>query len=57
MDDNHAEGDQGARQIIRISVDAKDYISGNEVHAVKWNRGEIGNGVLKRCSYTAHNAP
>lgn len=42
---------------MRISMDAKDYISGNKVHVIKWNGREIGNGVLKRRLYTAHKAP
>lgn len=29
---------------IRISMDAKDYIDGKEVQAIKWNGREIRNG-------------
>lgn len=31
-------------KFMRISMDAKDYIRGNEVRSVKWNGREIRNG-------------
>lgn len=34
-------------KFMRISMDAKDYIRGNEVRSVKWNGREIRNGELQ----------
>lgn len=34
-------------KFMRISMDAKDYIRGNEVRSVKWNGREIRNGEFK----------
>lgn len=31
---------------MRVSMDAKDYIKGKEVQAIKWNGREIRNGML-----------
>lgn len=38
-------------KFMRISMDAKDYIRGNEVRSVKWNGREIRNGKLKQLCY------
>lgn len=35
-------------KFMRISMDAKDYIRGNEVRSVKWNGREIRNGGLQK---------
>lgn len=42
---------------MRISMDAKDYIRGNEVRSVKWNGREIRNGELKQRPHTTQNVP
>lgn len=42
---------------MRISMDVKDYISGNEVCSVKCNGRDIRHGELKGRTYNAQKAP